>query len=640
MDESSGQPPDTSVEAMENQDQEDSSLETGDEDADGEDDYTLVTGGSRKRRNPRGGHSPENRHPPAQNATTPDNPGHQVRNPTSFRVNDTQNVEPNNSFIVRASGVIDLGQITSVVGNILPNSSIVRHHLSKNGKIAFFTTQPKSPDPDPQYDIKRMLQADIPKIIHDEYGDRNIVFSVHYHDPAVKRNSLNNPLSKHVIATQVPTSYSEEYFLSEIKNAIPEIGDKIQTCHRITSRQSKKPTPLMRIICSDEVTAFNLLHRGLKVGPIMYRCEEPHNNRPVPADRCFRCQKTDHFIKTCKSKDVCGKCSEAHRTSDCTKDREKYKCPNCGENHAVWHSKCKNFVPKVTSQPMLEIDPYTSAQAVFQPGPSRGAVTTKNVTSMPPIQVQNQQISANSAWNKAPTLPVVPPVLTPRASLAPMTPAPVKNTDLEDLRQDIAASIVEMNTKFEQLSTKLMDAIANMTTSMTEKIESKFEEHDKLTKELETEVKNQLRTECNKWTKEMNSVKTKIDNDLHYLTMNLTKQDLHVEKLRKVAEELPGKASKQIGITVRENLKKAKLMSRLNRNQEPTQQNQNHGPAITFDARRMPDSSQTYIGELFKGAKQPQRAGPARKAARSERGDSNRELENNGTEPPPNDPAA
>ncbi|KAJ6450596.1 hypothetical protein C8R45DRAFT_1113940 [Mycena sanguinolenta] len=60
--------------------------------------------------------------------------------------------------------------------------------------------------------------------------------------------------------------------------------------------------------------------------------------------RCVKCQGLDgHFAAACKSTvDICGRCAEHHRTTDCT--AEARKCANCGvDGHGAVDRNCPFF---------------------------------------------------------------------------------------------------------------------------------------------------------------------------------------------------------------------------------------------------------------------------------------------------------
>ena len=81
------------------------------------------------------------------------------------------------------------------------------------------------------------------------------------------------------------------------------------------------------------------------IGVTMCRVYERQNTK-----RCNNCQLYGHFAKDCPTAlvAICGKCSEEHRTDQCTS--EVKKCINCVRNneessdHPVFFHKCPSLV--------------------------------------------------------------------------------------------------------------------------------------------------------------------------------------------------------------------------------------------------------------------------------------------------------
>ena len=63
---------------------------------------------------------------------------------------------------------------------------------------------------------------------------------------------------------------------------------------------------------------------------------------PLPL-RCFKCQQFGHGTRNCKSdKDICGKCSLDHATSDCGVGAVP-KCVNCSQPHSSYSWECPKY---------------------------------------------------------------------------------------------------------------------------------------------------------------------------------------------------------------------------------------------------------------------------------------------------------
>lgn len=65
--------------------------------------------------------------------------------------------------------------------------------------------------------------------------------------------------------------------------------------------------------------------------------------------RCMKCQSFGHIARECKSeKDICGRCKENHRTSDCTATNEDFYCANCKrQGHIASDRNCPALMRKI-----------------------------------------------------------------------------------------------------------------------------------------------------------------------------------------------------------------------------------------------------------------------------------------------------
>ncbi|KAF8256341.1 hypothetical protein EI94DRAFT_1505875, partial [Lactarius quietus] len=63
--------------------------------------------------------------------------------------------------------------------------------------------------------------------------------------------------------------------------------------------------------------------------------------------QCMKCCKWGHFAMECKAEaDICGTCSEQHKTKDCKVEDKRY-CLSCRSNtHASWDHNCLEFLRK------------------------------------------------------------------------------------------------------------------------------------------------------------------------------------------------------------------------------------------------------------------------------------------------------
>lgn len=77
--------------------------------------------------------------------------------------------------------------------------------------------------------------------------------------------------------------------------------------------------------------------------------------------RCFNCNGYRHKAGDCKNKKSCGKCSNAHDTSECKENIDKIKCVNCklsndklslnlNDNHHAWSKECPIYKRNIESE--------------------------------------------------------------------------------------------------------------------------------------------------------------------------------------------------------------------------------------------------------------------------------------------------
>ncbi|KLO17455.1 hypothetical protein SCHPADRAFT_803297, partial [Schizopora paradoxa] len=69
---------------------------------------------------------------------------------------------------------------------------------------------------------------------------------------------------------------------------------------------------------------------------------------PKEPRRCLKCQRwnVNHSAANCKAdKETCAKCSENHRSGDCTiTDPALFRCPNCkNSGHEAWSHSCPKY---------------------------------------------------------------------------------------------------------------------------------------------------------------------------------------------------------------------------------------------------------------------------------------------------------
>ena len=101
------------------------------------------------------------------------------------------------------------------------------------------------------------------------------------------------------------------------------------------SSKRKRSTWLL-IEFSNRQLAKQVLQQGLEWQGIIYRCQMIPLTFWNP--RCSRCQAYGHEDAVCSAPYCCGRCAEAHPTTDCTSPNTR--CALCGGPHRAKHAKC------------------------------------------------------------------------------------------------------------------------------------------------------------------------------------------------------------------------------------------------------------------------------------------------------------
>ena len=168
-------------------------------------------------------------------------------------------------------------------------------------------------------------------------------------DPATTITALGQPKPP---TTRRPPSYScvirhvdfditDDDIITAI--ALPTVSK----VWRITSKQTNRPTTLIRVLTPSKTTLDFLLTHGVYMFGRHYSTEPPKFPSPLPK-YCATCTKIGHMSEECPSRQViCPKCGQSHHSQSCKSDEPK--CNNCGGPHPTYSFHC----PKRTETPTL-----------------------------------------------------------------------------------------------------------------------------------------------------------------------------------------------------------------------------------------------------------------------------------------------
>ena len=285
---------------------------------------------------------------------------------------------PRWSFKVATESNVDELRLLEAIGASLPDGCTIRsRRVAPSGKLMFVKTSLVHGDPAGSFN--HLIQPRVKTRVEAMYNKGSLVFS--HFDPSAKTEGEAR-LTKQAILRGVPLSAEPAWLMEKIKEKGGEYATKIETVVRITSRETKQKTGLVRVFCTDTIMAKRLVTEGLSLSGLHFRCEEP-NNKPTPM-QCFNCQGFHHMSYTCQEPQKCGKCGGCHRTKDCSvKESLNFLCPSCKGNHGAWFSGCPTRI--AAQQKMLAETAAKKAQA-----PGAQPATVSEVGKVRQVAAQTQ----------------------------------------------------------------------------------------------------------------------------------------------------------------------------------------------------------------------------------------------------------
>jgi hypothetical protein len=113
----------------------------------------------------------------------------------------------------------------------------------------------------------------------------------------------------------------------------------------VNRRSPGQRTAHLIVTMNDIETANRAITKGLYICSNSCRVERVRREPP----RCLKFQGWNHFAKDCTvENNVCGNCSNGHRTSECPNPQTR-RCASCkSSDHASWDRGCPEFVKRLS----------------------------------------------------------------------------------------------------------------------------------------------------------------------------------------------------------------------------------------------------------------------------------------------------
>lgn len=121
--------------------------------------------------------------------------------------------------------------------------------------------------------------------------------------------------------------------------------------------------------------------------------ERRRNTRRI--SQCHTCQRWGHATSNCHATIICMHCAEKHSTKECPNkgNPKKYKCVNCGKNHAANNTECQAYKDKISWLNNNQSTNVQTSQHRQQPHQHRQE-------DFPPIRYQPAPEPKTNAWKQ------------------------------------------------------------------------------------------------------------------------------------------------------------------------------------------------------------------------------------------------
>lgn len=243
----------------------------------------------------------------------------------SLRMKEIANKEYKHLFYINPSDTINRIDMVNIWNVVFPNSTDIILQTKKGFLLKSDTD-------------KFQLLAKLAKLVNDKK------ITMYKETKPYTTHSRSDPEPTYCVVIATVEKYINEDSISDFLN---EQNITHRYCKRITSRATKQPTMLIRVITGCQQSFEKLINNGIFYKNRHYPVFPSSPPKPAPIP-CFKCNQFDHITDNCTNPITCEKCKGNHHTSKCTSNLPP-KCLSCGaEDHKAWSFKC----PKRPTQPI------------------------------------------------------------------------------------------------------------------------------------------------------------------------------------------------------------------------------------------------------------------------------------------------
>ena len=143
-------------------------------------------------------------------------------------------------------------------------------------------------------------------------------------------------------ATGIVRYVPVEIETASITRALDEAGFTKSHVVRLSKSSS------IKVVFNSQEDLARAIKEGFGIEHLWLNVEEfTFSKKPM---QCHGCKRFGHPVKWCRSKKVCGFCSENHSDKDCTikTDSSKHHCSNCEGNHSALSTSCPQHKLKLS----------------------------------------------------------------------------------------------------------------------------------------------------------------------------------------------------------------------------------------------------------------------------------------------------